>query len=87
MTLRVVAAALFDDRTRIVHSMPAPARHHQIIQALSASGVESERMEQCFLLSDGRFARRKAALLVAREAAQVLRETAPAHGLFSEDVW
>lgn len=29
----------------------------------------------------------QAALHIAREAGQIIRETAPYHGLFSEDVW
>lgn len=85
--LRVVAVALYDDETRVTYSMGAPARHHEVINALGGMGIKTHGWEQGFLLSDGRFARRKAALLIAREAKQVLRETAPAHGLFSEDVW
>ena len=83
--LRVVAAAVLgEDGT--IYSLPPPARHDAILrECFEKSGKRAT--EQGFLLSDGRFARRKPALMVARKAGQVLRETAPQHGLFSEDVW
>jgi len=91
--LRVVAAAVFvqgnEFRHDLILSMPPPARHSDIIRAAASLGMEVLFVQesQGFLLSDGRFARRKPALVIAREAGQVLRETAPHVGLFSEDVW
>lgn len=72
----------------LVLTCPRPGRHSDIIRAAAARGIETPvDGEQGFLLSDGRFARRMPALTIARAAGQTLRETAPAHGLFSEDVW
>jgi hypothetical protein len=91
--LRVVAAAIFiqgnDQRHDLILSMPPPARHHNIMYAAANLGVDLTFVEesQGFLLSDGTFARRKPALEVARAAGQLLRETGPHIGLFSEDVW
>ncbi len=84
---RVVAAAIRSEATGEVFSLPPPARHHSVI-ALMADRFD-QRDEQGFLLSDGRFARRKAAYVVAVYAGQLVDGdgTAPQHGLFSEDLW
>lgn len=91
--LRVTAAAIrVLDGT--VYSPPPPARHHDVIaHMVNGHGVEPpvghrDGDDQGFLLSDGRFAMRRPALYIARLREQLIREpTAPAHGLFSEDVW
>lgn len=73
----------------IVVTMPRPARHHTIIHVMTGLGFRQPHAdEQGFMLNDGRFAWRRPALNIARRAGQLIREpTAPAHGLFSEDVW
>lgn len=88
-TLRVECAAIRAD-DGVIYSLPRPARHHDVIQHAREKGytglVSGDR--QGFLLSDGRFAWRRPALHVATRAEQLIRKpTAPAHGLFSEDVW
>lgn len=86
----ITCAAIRTDDGEI-HTLPRPNRHHDIIQHLRAIGYDGpvcgER--QGFLTSDGIFARRKPALMVAVRAGQVEREkcTSPGHGLFSEDIW
>lgn len=74
-----------------VHSLPQPARHHDIIQHLTATGMDPGSIamaEQGFITSEGQFVCRRPALRIAREAGQIKwRETASGHGLFSEDVW
>jgi hypothetical protein len=92
--LRVEAAAIRSDTgDGMVYSVPRPGRHHDVIRHMRAHGYEGgvQGGLQGFVLSDGRFVMRKAALQVARKAGQLL-ERAPtagswAHGLFSEDVW
>lgn len=84
---RVVAAAvLFRGLT---FSVPAPGRHHNVVHKMvgELGLAQTGEWEQGFLTSRGRFVRRKPALRMAREAGQILRETAPNSGLFSEDVW
>jgi len=89
--LTVVAAAIrLND---VVYSLPPPARHHDVgIDMVLNRGVPAPYPSgdaQGFLLSDGRFARRKAAMWVAIQAGQVDPDKlqTPAHGLFSEDLW
>jgi hypothetical protein len=85
--LRVVAAAV-QTSDGMIHVLPPPNRHHNIIHALGYAGIDLVgREEQGFLLSDGSFADRPQALVIARAAGQVLRETGAHIGLFSEDVW
>jgi hypothetical protein len=88
MTLRVVAAAVLDERGE-VHSLPAPARHCDVIRAMSEKGLRAmgPDIEQGFLLSDGRFCRRKPAKRIARAAGQLLPRASKLEELFSEDVW
>lgn len=84
----IVAAAVLDTEADVVHTMDAPARHYNILHAMSEWGFDQgPHHEQGFLTSDGYFLRRKPALIVAEEAKQLIRRTAPSSGLFSEDVW
>lgn len=86
--LRVVAAAIigYDGKP---YSLPPPARHHDCIAYMHfelghprpISGVQG------FMLSDGRFARRKAARIVAKRANQLLERASKGDTLYSEDVW
>lgn len=84
---RVVAAAIRSEATGEVFSLPPPARHHNVIALMGDRFRQHD--EQGFLLDDGRFARRKAARVVAIYAGQLAdgAGVAPQHGLFSEDLW
>jgi hypothetical protein len=86
--LFVVAAAIKRIDTGTVYTLDPPARHADVIRKMVSEGVAAIRpeAEQGFLLSDGRFARRRAAEHVAREAGQL---TGKMHGpiLTSEDLW
>lgn len=87
--LRVVAAAIRDDEGK-VWSLPAPARHYQVIRFMRESGYVggvNGPDQQGFLLSDGRFARRKAAGPVARKAGQLKDGKLIGSVLTSEDLW
>lgn len=85
--LKVVAAAIIDtDGT--VFSVPPPGRHHNVIHKMADAGRPCPPIDnQGFLLSDGRFARRKPAKRVARKAGQLLPNASKLDILFSEDVW
>lgn len=86
--LRVVAAAVLTS-DGLIHSLPAPARHHNVVHRLAEvfdhPSMDSD--EQGFLLSDGTFCRRRAAKIVARNAGQLLERASDLAELFSEDVW
>lgn len=80
---RIAAAAIrTDDGT--IYTLPPPARHHTIMQQF---GLMPTADQQGFVTDEGQWARRMPALRIARAAGQIIRETAPGHGLFSEDVW
>lgn len=91
MTERIAAAAVCV--CGLIVSLPPPARHHNIVHALRAIGVDERDGEvDAFLTSEGRFVDRHEALRIARTANQI---TARGHArlvdgnpmLFSEDVW
>lgn len=86
--LRVVAVAVRDEKGE-VHTLPAPARHHDVVHAMSESGlrVMGPDIEQGFLLSDGRFCRRKPAKRIAEKAGQLLPRAMDLAELLSDDVW
>jgi hypothetical protein len=86
-TTRIAAAAICQGG--VIYQLPPPARHHDIIRHMTSTlGIVPPVIgEQGFVTSDGRFVCRRPALRIAREAGQIIQETAPAHGLFSEDVW
>jgi hypothetical protein len=87
---RIAAAALRTAGRRVV-SLPAPARHHDVIAHMLAEGFgrrEVALADQGFVTGSGRWARRQPALRIARKAGQLVGEPmCPRHGLFSEDVW
>ena len=86
---RVVAAAINHNDSGEIYSLPAPARHHDIIRHLADLGHPTPiKGTQGFVLDDGTFVMRRPALYLAGRANQLLREPiARGHGLFSEDVW
>ena len=88
--LRVEKAAIRTNEGQ-VFSVDPPMRHHDVIRVIRESGYDGPvgGDRQGFVLSNGRFVMRKAALRVAIKAGQVQRGKchAPAVGLFSEDVW
>lgn len=71
--------------------VPAPGRHHHIINTLGEAGVLSPELlglaEQGFMTTDSRFVSREVGLLIAKTARQILRKTPPENQLFSEDLW
>lgn len=88
--LTVETAAIRDSKGT-VHSLPRPARHNDVIRKMREEGIDEVIPQdgQGFLLSNGMFARRRAALGVAARARQTSRDKCvnPGVGLFSEDLW
>lgn len=84
----IVAAAIID-HNGVPVTLPRPARHHDLIRAMAERGDPTPISgEQGFVTSDGRFARRKAAAVIARRAGQVKAEDMQRSDmLFSEDLW
>ena len=79
------AAILLDD---VIHTLPRPARHHDIIRKLAAEGHPTPiQGVQGFVLSDGQFATRKVARLVAKRAGQVPKSPTPPGPFTSEELW
>lgn len=84
MTERIVAAAVFRG---VVISLPAPARHHTILQSLDAMAVDATGFhDQGFLTSTGRYVNRVEAFGIAFKANQII-SGARGPQLFSEDIW
>lgn len=87
---RIVAAACRLPNG-LVLSMAPPARHHDIVHALMRGGYDGTAPsgeDQGFLTDLGTYVRRRPALHIAQKAEQIIKgPSAPAHGLFSEDVW
>ena len=80
-----VKAAAIRDNTGAVHTLPAPARHNEIIKSMFPK-VDPED-ERGFLLSDGRFVDRVKAKRIAEAAGQLLPDASTLPKLYSEDVW
>lgn len=93
-----MAAALFPPEASDPVSLPAPARHHDVIRHMGETGWTREQVfasVQGFLTDAGRFVTREEAWPIAATAGQILplgdgiiRVAPPANGrLYSEDVW
>ena len=81
--LRIVACALRDEKG-IIYTMERPARHGDIMHA---HGGLAE-CEQGFLTSEGRFACRADARMIAKYAGQIAQRCdGDEYLLFSENLW
>jgi hypothetical protein len=70
-------------------SMPAPARHHDVLRELDGFGLDTVGADQGFLDHRGVFLSRHAARIMAFDFGQIDRErfeTGPSE-LYSEDLW
>ncbi len=86
--LRIVACAI-RAADGSVFSLPAPARHHDVIRLMNEHNQEATGPDitQGFLLSNGKFCRRKPAKAIAERAGQLLKRAKDLPELYSEDVW
>jgi hypothetical protein len=86
---KIVAAACSKDG--VIFTIPAPARHHDIVHRMHLLGiVQDYTLEQGFLTDTGRFVRRKPAMIIAEKAGQLIRSKEGGYQgpeLFSEDLW
>lgn len=72
----------------LIISMPAPARHHDVAQAMAAAGIEPHTADQGFLDHRGIYLSRITARIVAGQHNQINKAQMEAGGdLFSEDLW
>jgi hypothetical protein len=71
-----------------IYAVPRPGRHHTVIGMMADYGHPTPiKGEQGFILSDGTFADRQAAKIVAKKAKQLLPRASKSDELFSEDLW
>lgn len=85
-----VAAVAIRAADGVVYSLPPPARHCHVNWWLAARGIPLHKCQlyhHGFELSDGRYANRRTARRIAREAGQLLPRAHATRDLFSEDVW
>ena len=68
-------------------SMPAPARHHDILETMSTLGILNGYEIQGFLDHRGIFLNRKAAMISAQRWGQVTDESEIDGELYSEHLW
>lgn len=82
----IVAAACQVDG--LTFSMPAPARHHDVLQAMHVAGVNPHSASQGFLDHRGVFVGRRAAMIVAYQWGQLEDgEFEDGGDLYSEHLW
>jgi len=85
--MKVTAAAIRDDDGK-VWTLPAPARHHNILRHMYDSGKPGSFLDgQGFVLEDGTFVNRKVAAKLAVESGQIKKTEYVDGQLFSEDLW
>lgn len=88
---QIVAAAV-KTKDGVIHTLPAPNRHHHIVHALyemagSKSVLIEARGEQGFLLSNGTFADRVFSAGLATRNGQLKKPLIAPPNLYSEDLW
>ena len=86
LPLTIIAAAVRFQG--VIFSMPRPHRHHHILHAQTGMGLRGlAHRDQGFLLSDGTYADRAAAWIIAKNAKQFKGEPHHPEHLFTEDLW
>ncbi len=84
----IVGVAIVVDGLR--YELPMPKRHHHCIHLAWEDSGKSKMVvceSQGFITSLGRYVDRKEALIIARNAGQLLKRHFHATELFSESVW
>jgi hypothetical protein len=72
----------------LTFSMPAPARHHDVLQSMHVMGIVNGYEDQGFLDHRGVFVGRKAAMIVAMQFEQLAPgEFEDGGDLYSEHLW
>jgi hypothetical protein len=72
----------------LTFSMPAPARHHDVMQSMIMAGIPVGYRESGFLDHRGVYVGRKAAMIVAYQFGQLADgEFEAGSELFSEHLW
>lgn len=86
MSERIAAAAIC--LSGVVHTLPPPNRHHNILHKLHAEvGDRAHRADRGFVTDGGRFVGRKQGLRIAEAAGQIKEKLGCPGLLFSEDLW
>lgn len=67
----------------VMIAAPAPARHHNLFALVDGKNPD----ESGFVLSDGSFADRQFAWIIAHDAGQIIGTPPKPGTLFSEDLW
>jgi hypothetical protein len=85
---KITAVAITDQNTGRVWSLPAPARHGDLVLLLKDYNIILTGSKMGFLTNLGRFVDRKEGWIVASKANQILSTSAPdGTVLVSEDLW
>tara|TARA_R110000851_G_scaffold286055_2_gene439920 strand:+ start:357 stop:638 length:282 start_codon:yes stop_codon:yes gene_type:complete len=72
----------------LTFSVPAPARHHDVLWAMDAMGIQVGFATQGFLDHRGVFCGRKTAMIIAQQWGQISKEEFDPDGdLYSEHLW
>ena len=81
-----IATAAVKLSNGLIVSLPRPARHHDIINALARINVIC--LEQGFLTDEGRFVTRSEGWVIAQDAGQIVYECGGVSGeLYSDNLW
>ncbi len=82
----ISSVAIKRSDSNTVHSLPRPARHHDVIKWMSDR--EIPRGEQGFVDDKGHFVDREKAFVIAQKAEQIIDvDNTRGETLFSEDLW
>jgi hypothetical protein len=72
----------------LTFSVPAPARHHDVLWAMDTMGIQVGFATQGFLDHRGVFCGRKTAMIIAQQWGQISKEEFEDGGdLYSEHLW
>ncbi len=85
---RILQVAILGVDRATIYTMPRPARHGNIMQALWDMGHRKiGPSAQGFITTAGRFVGREEAFQIAHKAGQILRANAESGHLMTEDLW
>ena len=79
---KIICAAI---KTSIIHSVPQPLRHSDIMCSLDFESLRNAK--QGFLTNEGRFVNRIEAFNIAKAAGQIIHKDDLTNELYTEDMW
>ena len=85
--ITIEGVAIVNNSNGIMHVLPRPHRHKDILNYLKQNKIEIDNYIEGFVTNTGTFVTRKEAKIIAIDAGQIINNYNTGPLLWSDDVW